>query len=99
MKPRPSKEDIKKKLQAEQKKWLSIFGTVFSTPEGTQALRYISNLCGWQDSVVGGNPDLGMDVMQGTLHNAARRNVYLELRRLIPARILRDVEFPKEGDE
>lgn len=87
----------KKKIEEARKKWLSIFGTTFSTPEGVQALRYIMNLCGWQDSVVGGNPDLGMDVAQGTLYNAARRNVYLELRGTVPSNILRDVEF-KQGE-
>lgn len=87
-----------KKQEAYRQKMASIFGTAFSTPEGMHALRYIMNICGYQDSVVGANPDLGMDIMQGTLHNGARRNIYLELRKMIPSHILKQVEF-KQGDE
>lgn len=86
----------KKEYEDKQKKWANIFGTAFSTIEGKQALRYIMRLCGWTESVVGANPDLGMDIDRGTIYNAARRNVYMELRRFIPDHILKEIEFKPE---
>lgn len=66
---------------------------VFSTQEGRRVLRYLMTEAGFQRNAVGGNPALGMDVAFGTIYNCGRESLYLELRQLIPARILKLVEF------
>lgn len=72
---------------------------VFASPSGQRVLKLISEICGHGVSKVGGNPQLGMDVLQGTLYNAARENVYLELRKFIPTRILREVDGKSLADD
>lgn len=65
----------------------------FSSLEGRRVLRHIFLASGFGESNIGGNAQLGMDVLQGTLYNAARQNLYLELRKFIPHNILKVVEF------
>lgn len=65
----------------------------FATPEGRRVLKWLLNECGFHKSCVGGNPTLGMDVKDGTLYNAARESIYLELRQLIPSETLKLVEY------
>lgn len=69
------------------------FALTFSTPEGRRVLKWIIQESGYQKSNVGGNPQLGMDVLQGTLYNAARQSLYLEMRQLIPAETLKLIEY------
>lgn len=65
----------------------------FGTPEGKRVLKWLLNECGFHKSCVGGNPNLGMDVAQGTIYNAARESIYIELRQLIPSETLKEVEY------
>ena len=69
------------------------FAMVFGTPEGRRVLQWVFRESGYSESQVGGNPSLGMDVLQGTLYNSARRSLYIEMRKLIPHEILKTVEF------
>lgn len=65
----------------------------FGSPEGKRVLGWLLRECGYHKSCVGGNPGLGMDVAQGTLYNAARESIYIELRQLIPSETLKQVEY------
>ena len=69
------------------------FAMTFGSPEGKRVLKHIAQSCGFGESVVGGNPQIGMDVLQGMLYNAARLNVYLELRKFVPHETLKEVEY------
>ena len=69
------------------------FAITFGTPEGRRVLRWLMEQSGYQKSNIGGNPQLGMDVLQGTLYNSARQAIYLEMRQLIPAETLKQVEY------
>lgn len=69
------------------------FAVVFNTPAGKNVLRWLCFQSGFHKSQVGGNIQLGMDVMQGTLYNAAREALYIEMRSLIPSSILQEIEY------
>ena len=86
--PHANKEAQAKAQAAKDKEIRDDLAFVFGTEQGVRALRLIMNLCGYRQSKVGGNPSLGMDVLTGTLYNASREGIYLELRRLLPNRIL-----------
>lgn len=88
-----------KAIEKKNKQLRSDFGFTFGSPEGQRALKHILKLCGFGESCIGGNTQIGMDVFAGTLHNNARLNVYLELRKFIPVDILKKVEFPTVDDE
>ena len=93
--PSADKEEQHKKQIEFEKKLRQDFAFAFNSASGRNVLRWIKDQCGYGKSVVGGNPSLGMDIEKGTLYNAARLGVYLELRVLIPSEILKQVEFEK----
>lgn len=94
-----SDHKIQKEKERRRKLLVQDLATTFTTPEGRRSLGFIRELCGYGKTCIGGNPALGMDIDRGTLYNAARETIYLELRALLPAYILKDVEFPNEQDE
>lgn len=65
----------------------------FGTPEGLRVLKWLCDQSGHLKNYVGGNPALGIDVLQGTFYNAARMSLYLELRSLIPPEMLKKIEY------
>lgn len=69
------------------------FAITFGTPEGRRVLKWVIEQSGYQKSNIGGNPQLGMDVLQGTFYNSCRESLYLEMRQLIPAETLKSVEY------
>lgn len=89
----PDKEAVKKVQDEKRKKIMQDMAMTFGTPEGMRSLEIIAKLCGFGKTNVGANPQLGMDVRDGTLYNASREGVYKELRTFLPARILKKVEF------
>lgn len=66
----------------------------FATPCGKRALRYLMDLCGYQQSSVVADPATGDPLANGTIYNAARVNVYLALRK----QLHRDIVIPVEND-
>lgn len=91
--PLADKETQRKAAQDRDKQIKTDMAQVFGTSEGRRVLTYIYNLCGYGETTVGGNPQLGMDIKDGTLYNSARRSIYVELRKWIPAKILKSAEF------
>jgi len=67
--------------------------TASSTPEGIIAFRQIMNMCGYNKSAVTGNPQSGDINLNGTLYNAARENLWKELRQLIPIKARKKIEY------
>lgn len=87
------KDKQRKELDRRVKNLRMDMAITFSPPEGKRVLRWLLLECGFHKTCVGGNPSLGMDVKDGTLYNAARESIYLELRQLIPSEILKEVEY------
>lgn len=94
-----SDEKLKKEAEAKRKQLAIDFNTTFSTPSGRRTLNSIMKICGFGRSSVGGNPALGMDIRDGTLYNAARQNIYLEIRNFLEPKLLQEVEFLTESNE
>lgn len=69
------------------------FAITFGSAEGRRVLKWLIEQSGYQKSNIGGNPTLGMDILQGTMYNASRQAIYLEMRQLIPAETLKMVEY------
>lgn len=79
-------------------KLIGAMNRCFATEDGKHVLTWLMHNCGWNEtSVVAPAP--GIDVQLLTYYNEARRAVYVELRSLIRADILKDVEFPKETEQ
>lgn len=87
------KDKQQKHFEQKQKRLKLDMAQTFGSEEGQRVLRYIFLMSGFGESNIGGNATLGMDVLQGTMYNAARQNLYLELRKLIPHSILKKIEF------
>lgn len=87
------KDKQRKHYDAQIKNLKLDMGAVFGTPAGKRVLKHIFEISGYGESNVGGNPQLGMDVKDGTFYNAVRQNLYLEIRKLVPHSILKVVEF------
>ncbi len=66
-----------------------------ASPEGLNLLKWIFDLSGYSKVLIAGNPQIGLNVLEGTLYNNARRSLWLEIRQLIPARTLKKIEHEK----
>ena len=87
-------KDAQTKLVERKRKQLTQdMALVFNSEEGRRVLRYILNLGGFKKGKIGGNPQLGMDVLEGTLYNCAREQILLEILEFVPAYILKDCEY------
>lgn len=75
------------------------FALTFGPDEGKRVLKWMFQQSGYGQSDVGGNPALGMDVLQGTFYNSARKSLYIEMRKLIPHETLKNIEFENVEEE
>lgn len=91
--PSVDREKQTRELERRAKQLRFDFAITFGSPEGRRVLQWLIRESGYQKSQIGGNPQLGMDVLQGTLYNSARVSLYLEMRQLIPAETLKGVEY------
>ena len=89
----PDRVDQQKLNAAKQKQLRRDMAFCFTTNEGRRVLRYLMNLAGYKKPKVGGNTQIGMDVLVGTVYNTAREGLLLEFIEHIPVDILRDCEF------
>ena len=67
---------------------------VAMTEPGKALLRYLHDICGYSASDRVLVPTTGEVNLVATALNSERRNVYLQIRALVPAEILRDIEIP-----
>lgn len=89
----PDKNEQEKLREQKRKQLKEDCRATFSPPAGRRVLRYLMDLAGYKKSKVGGNPELGMDVLTGTLYNSARELVILEMLEFLPVEVRKDVEF------
>lgn len=96
--PSADREKQNKELERRAKQLRFDFAITFSTPEGRRVLQWIIKESGYGKSSVGGNPSIGMNVLEGCLYNEARKSIYLELRQLVSSEILKQVEYENIED-
>ena len=89
----PDKEALEKVRKEKRKGLVQDMAVVFDSPEGRRVLTYMMDLCGFKKGKIGGNPQLGMNILEGTLYNCAREAVFLEMSEFIPVNILRKAEY------
>ncbi len=87
-------EEQQLKLKKRREQLNKIFSEICITADGILVLRHIMEICGYQKISIVGDPVSGDIHDRGTLYNEARRNVYLEIRKYIPSRFLKQIEFP-----
>lgn len=87
------KDEQKKSLEKKIKNLKLDMAYVFGSKEGQRVLKHIFLSSGFGESNIAGNAQMGLDIKDGTFYNAARQQLYLELRKLIPHSILKQVEF------
>lgn len=91
-----AKKQVQKDLLAKKIKVLKRdIEIATASPEGLNFMRWIFDLSGYSKILIAGNPKVGLDVKDGTLYNNARRSIWLEIRQMIPKRILKKIEYEK----
>lgn len=87
---REARERLRHKQEAQLKRDLN---ETFSTPAGRRSLFWLMQICGYQRPSVVADPQSGEVVINSTVYNEARRNLYLTLRSFLTRQILTDVEL------
>ncbi len=89
-------DENKKKVRASQVKQMKkVVAVASSNAEGIILLRHIMDLCGFTKFSVTMNPQTQEVNDKATLYNEARRNVWLEIRNLIPVTARKKIEYEK----
>jgi hypothetical protein len=99
---RKRQEEALKNAEAEIKVIREIISIATSTEEGIIFARYLMNQCGFQRPSVVANQQTGEININSTIYMEARRNIWLDLRKMIPIKTLKKIEFEKtnlRGDE
>ncbi len=91
-----AKHDAQNDLAKKQAKLLKRdIAIAMASPEGLNLMRWIFGLTGYSKKIIVGNPQTGDIHDRGTLYNATRRQLWLEIRQLVPVRILKKIEYEK----
>ena len=69
----------------------------FDTPHGLNVLRWLSKECGFGEFPVGANAQGQID-KDVTMYNAMRLNLYIKIRKLLPYKILKEIEHDGTGE-
>ncbi len=85
------KEELAKKLKLLKRD----ICVAIASPEGLNLMRWIFDLTGYSKILIVGNPQTMEINASGTLYNDARRALWLEIRRMIPAKQLKKIEYEK----
>ena len=91
---RDKKKLAQKEVQAKRDKQLRIiFNEVCGDAEGILFMRHLMKICGYQQTSITGDPQTGDLQERGTFYNEARRSIYLEIRKYVKPRYLKQIEF------
>ncbi len=91
-----SKRAEQKELAIKQRKLLKRdIEIAAASPEGLNLMKWVFGLSGYSKILIVGNPQTGDIHDRGTLYNNARRSIWLEIRQMLPKRILKKIEFEK----
>ncbi len=94
---REKDRELKKKVQAEKQHQIdkilrSAFHRTFKTQDSKVVLRYLMEHCGFYDSDIVMNPQTNEINPLATIHDLARRSLYMRVRDLIDPIFVFDVE-------
>ncbi len=85
-----SKRAEQKDLAIKQRKLLKRdIEIAAASPEGLNFMKWVFNLSGYSKILITGSTQTGEILDRGTLYNNARRSIWLEIRQLLPKRILK----------
>ena len=84
--------DEDSKPKSAQEKLREVVTEVARTPAGKKLFRHLHGFCGFVESDSRRNPQTGEINPYAIVHNAAVRNVYLELRKHIPKEFIIEIE-------
>ena len=84
----------KKLKQGNELKGLrKVIAVATSSAEGIIFARHIFRMCGYDKHSITMNPESQELNLQATIYNEARRNIWLELRNLIPVKARKKIEY------
>ena len=83
----------KQKKDAELAQLKADFNETFASPNGIRTLRFIMKLCGYNESPISVDPQSGDPMVNALIHNAARTNIYLTIRKFLRDEVLINAEF------
>lgn len=88
-----SKQEHERLLEKQAKLLRTSFKRTFGTRDGKIVLQWIMKLCGWDQSPICMDPTSREINDRSTLHDAARQNVYRQIRSYLTSDVLCEVEF------
>ncbi len=94
---RNSEAEVKKKIKIanEVKGLRKCIAVATSSAEGIIFARHIFRMCGYDKHSVTMNPESQELNTQATIYNEARRNIWLEIRNLIPVKARKKIEYER----
>jgi len=96
-----ARDKLVKKHNKERKQLEADVRKVFSSAAGLNVLKYLKEQCGYQFPSVVLNLETKEVSVSSTIYNEARRNLYLDLRKMVSEAILIkvEVEQPPKGED
>ncbi len=88
-----AKKEIEEYRRSAERKLTSDMRKIFGNAEGQNVLRWIMGECGFQSQSVVADKKTQKIYIDSTVYNEARRNLYLQIRGRLPAKILFPVEL------
>ncbi len=85
----------KEKAEKELKLLKRDIAIASASPEGLNMMKWIFDLSGYDKTLVVGNPQTLDLHTVGTVYNEARRGLWLQIRKMLPRRTLKKIEFDK----
>jgi hypothetical protein len=93
---KPQNEKEKQRIAA-KKRLRNSFIRVANTEAGRDVIRYLMAQCGFHTPSINVDPQTTKILTDNTVYNEARRNLYLDLRKWIPPKMLVKIEFNLEA--
>jgi len=93
------KKEYLEKVAAERNRMKTVAKAVTETDAGKELFRFLHNICGYDKSSRVFNKTTGEVDTVGTAINETYREVYLQLRALVPIHVLKDIEYFEKPEE
>ena len=69
---------------------------IAKTPQGQTFLKWLMKKCLWKDRLLGFSAEKGVISRENTEYNVARRDVWMDIRAVIPWDLLNSIEMEEE---
>jgi DNA-directed RNA polymerase subunit M/transcription elongation factor TFIIS len=87
------------KVTAEQEKMKKAVEAVAATDAGKELIKFLHRVCGYDQVNLVMNRQTGEVDTVATTFNECRRGVYIQIRNLVPAEVLKEIEFAKTEEK